>query len=70
MYSTVPPWLRTKPSLIDALTGVPGQPFPADGSEVVSLMAGLRNLLTNRLLSGQLTKGACLHHSLSIIHEI
>ena len=28
MYSTVPPWLRPGPSLIDALTGAPGMAFP------------------------------------------
>ena len=41
-YSTVPPWLRQMPSLIDALTGAPGGPFPTFGSEVVSVFAVLR----------------------------
>ena len=63
MYSTVPPWLRTSPPLIDTVTGVPGQPFPADSSEVVSYSAGVRSLFTNRLLSEDLTENACLHHS-------
>ena len=42
MYSTVPPWLRHKPSLIIALTGEPGRAFPLHGSEVVSSGAGVR----------------------------
>ena len=41
-YSTVPPWLRLLPSLIDALTGAPGRAFLPCGSEVVSLTAGLQ----------------------------
>jgi hypothetical protein len=41
-YSTVPPWLRHMPSLIDALTGAPVRPFPTGGSEVVSFSAGLQ----------------------------
>ena len=35
-----------RPSLIDALTGAPVQPFPADSSEVVSLPAGVRKPCT------------------------
>ena len=42
MYSTVPPWLRQKPSLIGALTGAPVRAFLPCGSEVVSLSAGVR----------------------------
>ena len=63
-YSTVPPWLRRKPSLIDALTGAPGRPFPTCGSEVVSSPAGLQSLFTNRLLSEHLSGAACLRRSL------
>ena len=32
-YSTVPPWLRLSPSLIDAVTGVTGRAFPPRSSE-------------------------------------
>ena len=32
-YSTVPPWLRLLPSLIDAVTGVTGRAFPPRSSE-------------------------------------
>ena len=32
-YSTVPPWLRLAPSLIDAVTGVTGRAFPPGSSE-------------------------------------
>jgi len=63
MYSTVPPWLRTSPPLIDALTGVPGQPFPAGSSKVVSFTAGVQSLFTSRLLSEDLTENACLSRS-------
>ena len=63
-YSTVPPWLRRAPSLIDALTGAPGRPFPTCGSEVVSSPAGLQSLFTNRLLSEHLSGAACLRHGL------
>ena len=38
-----------RPSLIDALTGAPVQPFPADGSEVVSFPAGVRKPYTRWL---------------------
>ena len=40
MYSTVPPWLCKAAPLIDALTGVPGKPFPTHGSEVVMRCRG------------------------------
>jgi len=43
------------PSLIDALTGAPGEAFLPHSSEVVSPDAGVQSLLTNRLLSGHLT---------------
>ena len=47
-YSTVPPWLPcTAEPLIDAVTGAPGRPFPACGSEVVTLAAGVRVSFTN-----------------------
>ena len=48
-YSTVPPWLLPEEPLIDALTGAPVQPFPADGSEVVSFPAGVQKPCTKRL---------------------
>ena len=51
--------------LIDAVTGAPGGPFPACGSEVVHPGAGSRHLFTNRCLSAGLTRDACLHHSFS-----
>ena len=63
-YSTVPPWLRLAPSLIDAITGAPGRLFPTCGSEVVSSPAGLQSLFTNRLLSEHLSGAACLRRSL------
>ena len=55
MYSTVPPWLRHRPSLIDALTGVPDRLFPTDSSEVVCGIVGVRYLFTDRYLSAHLT---------------
>jgi len=48
--------LRTRPPLIDAITGAPGQAFPQVGSEVVSFAAGSQSLCTNRLLSEHLTE--------------
>ena len=63
MYSTVPPWLRPWPSLIDAVTGAPGKAFLPCGSEVVSF-GSITEPCTDRLLSGWQFPNACLPHSL------
>ena len=43
MHSTVPPWLRHRPPLIDAVTGAPDRPFPTGSSEVVGRGAGVQS---------------------------
>ena len=46
-----------------AITGAPVRAFLPGGSEVVSVPAGVRALFTNRALSEDLSKTACLRHS-------